>query len=126
MVRCQGRNRAAQALGFKFMAPRPEPRDAFWPVEQRFGGSAAQENQDLRFNQFDLPLDEREAGSRLGLRPDQVYVNIERVGNTSAASIPIALDEAARRGRLKRGDNVVFAAFGTGLTWGAAVCKWGW
>jgi len=65
-------------------------------------------------------------GERLGLRPDQVYVNIERVGNTSAASIPIALDEAVRRGRLNRGDNVVFAAFGTGLTWGAAVCKWGW
>jgi 3-oxoacyl-[acyl-carrier-protein] synthase-3 len=65
-------------------------------------------------------------GSRLGLREDQVYVNIERVGNTSAASIPVALDEAARKGRLKRGDVVLFAAFGTGLTWGAAVCKWGW
>ncbi len=65
-------------------------------------------------------------GSRLGLREDQVYVNIERVGNTSAASIPIALDEAARAGRLKRGDNLLFAAFGTGLTWGAALCKWGW
>lgn len=64
--------------------------------------------------------------TRLGLREDQAFVNIERVGNTSAASIPIALDEAARRGRLKRGDNVAFAAFGTGLTWGAAVCKWGW
>jgi 3-oxoacyl-[acyl-carrier-protein] synthase III len=65
-------------------------------------------------------------GGRLGLRPEQVYINIERLGNTSAASIPIALDEAARAGLLKQGDNVVFAAFGTGLTWGAAVCKWGW
>ncbi|HEU4402145.1 MAG TPA: beta-ketoacyl-ACP synthase III [Candidatus Polarisedimenticolia bacterium] len=65
-------------------------------------------------------------GNRLGLREDQVYLNIERVGNTSAASIPIALDEAVRAGRVRRGDNLVFAAFGTGLTWGAAVCKWGW
>ena len=64
-------------------------------------------------------------GTRLGLREDQVYVNIERVGNTSAASIPVALDEAVRRGLVKRGDNLLFAAFGTGLTWGAAVCKWG-
>ena len=64
-------------------------------------------------------------GSRLGLRPDQVLINIERVGNTSAASIPVALDEAARAGRLKRGDVVLLAAFGTGLTWGAAVLRWG-
>jgi 3-oxoacyl-[acyl-carrier-protein] synthase-3 len=64
-------------------------------------------------------------GSRLGLREEQVYVNIEKVGNTSAASIPVALDEAARRGRLKKGDVVLFTAFGTGLTWGAAVIRWG-
>ncbi len=65
-------------------------------------------------------------GSRLGLRQGQVYVNIERVGNTSAASIPIALDEAARQGLLKAGDHLLCAAFGTGLTWGAAICRWGW
>jgi 3-oxoacyl-[acyl-carrier-protein] synthase-3 len=65
-------------------------------------------------------------GTRLGLRDDQVYVNIDRVGNTSAASIPIALDEAVRKGMLRAGDTVLFAAFGTGLTWGAAVCTWGW
>src|SRR2546425_401227 len=65
-------------------------------------------------------------GSRLGLREDQVYINIERVGNTSAASIPVALDEAVRKGLVRVGDNLLFAAFGTGLTWGAAVCKWGW
>ncbi|MBI4168851.1 MAG: ketoacyl-ACP synthase III, partial [Acidobacteria bacterium] len=55
-----------------------------------------------------------------------VYVNIDRVGNTSAASIPVALDEAVCKGMLRKGDNLLFAAFGTGLTWGAAVCKWGW
>ncbi|HET8948326.1 MAG TPA: beta-ketoacyl-ACP synthase III [Candidatus Polarisedimenticolia bacterium] len=64
-------------------------------------------------------------GTRLGFRSDQVLINIERVGNTSAASIPVALDEAARAGRLKRGDVVLLAAFGTGLTWGAAVLRWG-
>jgi 3-oxoacyl-[acyl-carrier-protein] synthase-3 len=64
-------------------------------------------------------------GGRLGLREDQVHVNIERVGNTAAASIPVALDEAVKQNRLKRGDVVLFAAFGTGLTWGAAVCRWG-
>jgi len=63
-------------------------------------------------------------GNRLGLREDQVYVNIDRVGNTSAASIPIALDEAARKGLLKSGDHLLCAAFGTGLTWGAALCRW--
>jgi 3-oxoacyl-[acyl-carrier-protein] synthase-3 len=65
-------------------------------------------------------------GSRLGVREEQVYINIERVGNTAAASIPVALDEAVRKGRVKRDDVVLFAAFGTGLTWGAAVCRWGW
>jgi 3-oxoacyl-[acyl-carrier-protein] synthase-3 len=64
-------------------------------------------------------------GSRLGLRDDQVYVNIERVGNTAAASIPVALDEAVRDGRLKTGDVVLFTAFGTGLTWGSTAVRWG-
>jgi 3-oxoacyl-[acyl-carrier-protein] synthase-3 len=64
-------------------------------------------------------------GSRLGLRPEQVHVNIERVGNTSAASIPMALDEAARAGKLRPGDVVLLTAFGTGLTWGAAALRWG-
>ena len=65
-------------------------------------------------------------GTRLGLGANQVYINIERVGNTSSASIPVALDEAVRQGLVRKGDNLLFAAFGTGLTWGAAVCKWGW
>ncbi len=63
-------------------------------------------------------------GSRLGFEEDRVFVNIDRVGNTSAASIPIALDEAVRAGRVKRGNALLFAAFGAGLTWGAAVVRW--
>jgi len=61
---------------------------------------------------------------RLKLPPEKVYLNIERYGNTSAASVPIALDEASREGRLKPGDNVVMVAFGGGMIWGAAAVKW--
>ncbi len=61
---------------------------------------------------------------RLGLPLDRVAVNIDRLGNTSAASIPIALDEAARAGRLKHGDYILLEAFGGGLTWASALLKW--
>jgi len=61
---------------------------------------------------------------RLGLRDDQVYINVDRFGNTSGASIPIALDEANRTGRIKPGDMVLFDAFGGGFTWGSALVRW--
>jgi 3-oxoacyl-[acyl-carrier-protein] synthase-3 len=61
---------------------------------------------------------------KLGLRDDQVYNNIQRYGNTTAASIPIALHEALGEGRIARGDLVVLAAFGAGLTWGSAAVRW--
>ena len=61
---------------------------------------------------------------RLGIPMDRVAVNIDRFGNTSAASIPIALDEAVRAGRLKHGDYVLLEAFGGGLTWASALLKW--
>ncbi|HRA88560.1 MAG TPA: beta-ketoacyl-ACP synthase III [Planctomycetaceae bacterium] len=54
----------------------------------------------------------------------KVYNNLDRVGNTSAASIPIALDEANREGRIKRGDLVVMCGFGAGLTWGTSLFRW--
>jgi len=61
---------------------------------------------------------------RLGLAEDKAYVNIERYGNTSSASIPIALDECVRSGRLKPGDKLAMAAFGGGATWGATAMTW--
>jgi 3-oxoacyl-[acyl-carrier-protein] synthase-3 len=61
---------------------------------------------------------------QLGLRDDQVYNNIQRYGNTTAASIPIALHEAVAEGRVVRGDLVVLAAFGSGFTWGSAAIRW--
>jgi 3-oxoacyl-[acyl-carrier-protein] synthase-3 len=61
---------------------------------------------------------------RLKLRDDQVYSNIHKYGNTTAASIPIALCEAMDEGRVKKGDLVVFAAFGSGFIWASAIVKW--
>ena len=63
-------------------------------------------------------------GERLGIPRERCIVNIERYGNTSSASIPIALDEAVRDGRVRRGDLILFTAFGAGLTWGAALVRW--
>ena len=61
---------------------------------------------------------------RIGATPEQVFVNLEKYGNTSAASVVIALDEAVRSGRVRRGDLILIMAFGAGLTWGAAVIEW--
>lgn len=63
-------------------------------------------------------------GQRLGLPQDRMIVNIDRYGNTSAASIPLALDEGVRDGRIKDGDMLLFLAFGGGLTWGAAMVQY--
>jgi 3-oxoacyl-[acyl-carrier-protein] synthase-3 len=60
----------------------------------------------------------------LGLQDNQVYNNIMRYGNTTAATIPIALDECVRTGRLKRGDLLVMTAFGSGFMWGSAAVRW--
>ncbi|MFN8646801.1 MAG: beta-ketoacyl-ACP synthase III [Gemmatimonadales bacterium] len=60
----------------------------------------------------------------LKLRDDQVYNNIQRYGNTTAATIPILLDECVRGGRLKDGDLLVMTAFGAGFSWGSVACRW--
>jgi len=61
---------------------------------------------------------------RLKARPDQMFVNLDKYGNTSAASVAIALDEAVASGRIKRGSLVLMVAFGAGFTWGAALIEW--
>ena len=61
---------------------------------------------------------------KFGLSDDQVYNNIMRYGNTTAASIPIALTEAWEEGKIKEGDLVVLAAFGSGFTWGSVIIRW--
>jgi len=64
------------------------------------------------------------AARRIGLPLERVAINIDQYGNTSSASIPLALEEAVRHGRVKSGDNVLLAGFGSGLTWGACLLKW--
>ncbi len=66
----------------------------------------------------------RAVGQRIGLSPDRIMINVDRYGNTSAASIPLALDEAARNGTIREGSLVVMAAFGAGLTWASGVMRW--
>jgi 3-oxoacyl-[acyl-carrier-protein] synthase-3 len=61
---------------------------------------------------------------RLGASPEQMFINLDRYGNTSAASVAIALDEAVQSGRIARGDLLLLIVFGAGLTWGAAVIEW--
>ncbi len=60
----------------------------------------------------------------LSVPEEKVYVNIHKYGNTSSATIPIALDEANREGRLNKGDNVLMVTFGSGLTWGSSIVEW--
>ncbi len=61
---------------------------------------------------------------RLGAQPSQIFCNVDKYGNTSAASIPIALDEAVREGRLQHGDKLLLCAFGGGFTWGSMLLEW--
>jgi len=65
------------------------------------------------------------AAKRLGLPPDQVLINIDRYGNTTAATIPLALSEAFQKGRVEKNDLLVLATFGAGFTWGSALVRWG-
>ena len=55
---------------------------------------------------------------------DRVFINVQRYGNMSSATVPIALDEAVEQGRIKKGDNILLVAFGAGFTWGASVLRW--
>jgi 3-oxoacyl-[acyl-carrier-protein] synthase-3 len=63
-------------------------------------------------------------GDRLGAKEDQIFINVDKFGNTSAASVAIALDQVVEEGRIQRGDLILLVVFGAGLTWGAAVIEW--
>lgn len=65
------------------------------------------------------------AADVLGIGMDKVLRNIDEYGNTSAASIPLALAEAVKSGKVKKGDIIAISGFGAGLSWGAAIIKWG-
>ena len=70
----------------------------------------------LRISQF--------VQKKFGLSENQVYNNIQRYGNTTAGSIPIALTEAWQEGKIKEGNIIVLAAFGSGFTWGSTIIRW--
>lgn len=87
------------------------------------GGVAKQDVKLVIPHQANLRITEA-VTKRFELAPQQVFSNIQRYGNTTAASIPIALSEATREGRLERGDLLVLVAFGSGFTWGANLIRW--
>jgi 3-oxoacyl-[acyl-carrier-protein] synthase-3 len=64
-------------------------------------------------------------GEKLHIPAEKIITNLANYGNTSAASIPLALDEAVRSGHVKNGDILATAGFGAGLTWGSAIIRWG-
>jgi 3-oxoacyl-[acyl-carrier-protein] synthase-3 len=85
----------------------------------------------LNFSDIDLVLLHQaniriidSAVSDLGILRERVFVNLDRYGNTSAASIPLALDDANQKGRIQRGDHLLLCGFGSGLAWGTAVMRW--
>ncbi len=90
------------------------------------------ENAGMTINDVDLLIPHQAnarivdlAVRRLGISPDKVFLNLQKYGNTSAASIPLALVEAYEAGRIKEGDHVCMVSFGAGLTWASAVVQWG-
>jgi 3-oxoacyl-[acyl-carrier-protein] synthase-3 len=65
------------------------------------------------------------AAQRLGIAPERTMDNVDRYGNTSAASVPLALAEAVDSGRIDDGDVILLSGFGAGMTWASAVLRWG-
>ncbi len=111
-----------------------EGREVFRNAVTRMGEGAvvAIENAGLSVEDIDVLISHQAniriidaTAKRLNVDPENVYTNIHAYGNTSAASIPIALSEALDQGVIKPGDLVAMVAFGGGLTWGAAVVRWG-
>ncbi|HEY1786113.1 MAG TPA: 3-oxoacyl-[acyl-carrier-protein] synthase III C-terminal domain-containing protein, partial [Pirellulales bacterium] len=64
------------------------------------------------------------AAEQLGIDRQKMFVNLDRYGNTSAGSIPLAMDEAFVAGRIRPGDRILVSGFGAGLTWGTAILRW--
>lgn len=87
-------------------------------------GVSVDEVDHLLLHQANIRIMETVA-DRLGMPMEKVITNLYKYGNTSAASIPLALDEAVRSGRVKKGDIIACAGFGAGLSWGAAILRWG-
>ena len=87
-------------------------------------GVTADEVDWLLLHQANIRIMETVA-KKLGIPMDKVLTNLSEFGNTSAGSIPLALDQAVREGKVKKGDVIACAGFGAGLSWGSAVLRWG-
>ena len=119
----------AQGLHFLQMAGKEVFKFAVKVMEQasiRVIEKAGLNKEDINFlvpHQANLRIIDY-AVKRIGLDEDKVVINLDRYGNMSAASIPVALDDAIKMNKIQHGDNVLLIGFGAGLTWGAAVIKW--
>ena len=94
------------------------------PLVYENGGRAGEDSPGIGSNDL---MDSRiieSVAKGLGLPMDKMFANVDRYGNTSAASVAIALDEAVSSGKIQRGDLILMMVFGAGLTWGAAVIEW--
>jgi 3-oxoacyl-[acyl-carrier-protein] synthase-3 len=89
----------------------------------RHAGCAPHDLDLVVFHQANIRIIDAVA-AELPIARDKIIVNLDRYGNTSAASIPLALDEAFGEGRVRRGDHILLSGFGAGLAWGAALLKW--
>lgn len=112
---------------------RMEGKEVFKEAVKAIQASSLQaiEKADLTPDQIDLFIPHQAnyrileaVRKRIGLPEEKVFSNLDKYGNTSSASVPIALDEAVKSGRLKKGDIALFSVFGAGFTWGAAVVRW--
>ena len=111
----------------------------YWPQGNAIGSTIVVESASITLERGGVTIDDvrwfaphqanvriiEAAGNRLGIPAERTLVNIDRYGNTSAASIPLVLAEAADDGRLQPGDLVLLSSFGAGLTWGSALLRWG-
>jgi 3-oxoacyl-[acyl-carrier-protein] synthase-3 len=133
VLRCDGRGAAAIRAGHDDQIIRMQGHDTFKAAVHRMSEATLEATQRAGLQLDDIGLfvyHQANArilaavGERLGLEADRVINSIDRYGNTSAATLPIALADARERGMLEPGMNVLLAAFGAGFTWGAGVIEW--
>lgn len=103
----------------------PPAPTGFGPIEKalRAADMTAQEIDLVVLHQANLRI-VYAATDVMGIDRRKVFVNLDRYGNTSGGSVPLALDEACQQGRIRRGDRILVSGFGAGLAWGTAIMRW--
>jgi 3-oxoacyl-[acyl-carrier-protein] synthase-3 len=122
-----------QAIADGRLAPYMNGREVFRNAVKRFPEviQEAMDENDLTMDDVKLIIPHQAnnrisqaVAKRMGIGMDRVYSNIHKYGNTTAASIPIALTEAHQEGKIQKGDHIILAAFGAGYTWASAAIRW--